>query len=333
MTLDVIEDCIRGKKLVGLDDSTADKVGLPSLRINKIVGIVQISSGCLSDCSFCQTKLAKGDLRSYRIGDIAREVKISVGEGCKEIWLTSTDNGCYGFDIKTDLVDLLDALATVSGNFKIRVGMMNPMYLPRFSGRLIKTYLEIDKLFKFLHIPVQSGSERILRRMKRGHTAMTFRRIVDSFRKHIPEITVATDIIVGFPSESEEDFQSTLDLIQETKPDIVNASKFSPRPGTLASRFPRINSSVVKRRTNELHKIIRTVSSERNEIWRQWKGNIVIDEVNDKFIQGRNYAYKPVVLSPSPSLENLARNPILGSILNVKIDDISNFSLKGSILT
>ena len=333
VTLDVIKDCIQGKKLVALDDSTADKVGLPSLRINKIVGIVQISSGCLSDCSFCQTKLAKGDLRSYRIGDIAREVKSSVHEGCKEIWLTSTDNGCYGYDIKTDLVDLLEALATISGNFKIRVGMMNPMYLPRFSGRLIKTYLEFDKLFKFLHIPVQSGSERILRKMKRGHTAMTFRRIVDTFRKHIPQITVATDVIVGFPSESEEDFQRTLDLIQETKPDIVNASRFSPRPGTLASGFSRINSSVVTRHTNELHKIIRAVSRERNEIWRQWKGNIVIDEVNDKFIQGRNYAYKPVVLSPLPSSENLARNRILGSILKVKIDDISNFSLKGSILT
>lgn len=333
MTLEVIKNCIQGKKLISLDDSTANKVGLPSLRINKIVGIVQISSGCLSDCSFCQTKLAKGNLRSYRIGDIIREVESNVHEGCKEIWLTSTDNGCYGHDIKTDLVDLLEALTTISGNFKIRVGMMNPMYLPRFVDRLIKTYSQSDKLFKFIHIPVQSGSERILRKMKRGHTAMTFRRVVDAFRKHNPKITVATDIIVGFPSESDEDFQRTLDLIEETKPDIVNASRFSPRPGTLASRFSRINSSVVTRRTNELHKIIRAISRERNEIWRQWKGNIIIDEVHDKFIQGRNYAYKPVFLAPIPSLQDMERNRILGSMLKVRIDDISNFSLKGSILS
>jgi threonylcarbamoyladenosine tRNA methylthiotransferase CDKAL1 len=333
MTLEVIKDCIQGKKLVALDDSTANKVGLPSLRINKIVGIVQISSGCLSDCSFCQTKLAKGNLRSYRIGDILREVESNVHEGCKEIWLTSTDNGCYGHDIQTDLVDLLEALTTISGNFKIRVGMMNPMYLPRFVDRLIKTYSQSDKLFKFIHIPVQSGSERILRNMKRGHTAMTFRRVVDTFRKHIPKITIATDIIVGFPSESDEDFQRTLDLIEETKPDIVNASRFSPRPGTLASRFSRINSSVVTRRTNELHKIIRAISRERNEIWRQWKGNIIIDEVHDTFIQGRNYAYKPVFLAPIPSLQDMERNWILGSMLKVRIDDISNFSLKGSLLS
>jgi threonylcarbamoyladenosine tRNA methylthiotransferase CDKAL1 len=138
---------------------------------------------------------------------------------------------------------------------------------------------------------------------------------------------------VGFPSESDEDFQRTLDLIEETKPDIVNASRFSPRPGTLASRFSRINSSVVTRRTNELHKIIRAISRERNEIWRQWKGNIIIDEVHDTFIQGRNYAYKPVFLAPIPSLQDMERNWILGSMLKVRIDDISNFSLKGSILS
>ncbi|HEY7109488.1 MAG TPA: tRNA (N(6)-L-threonylcarbamoyladenosine(37)-C(2))-methylthiotransferase [Nitrososphaeraceae archaeon] len=333
MTLDVVKDCFQGKKQVAIEDSKTDKVGLPSLRINKVVGIVQISSGCLSNCSFCQTKLAKGDLRSYRIGDIVRDVNTNVYDGCKEIWLTSTDNGCYGYDIQTDLVHLLEALDKISGNFKIRVGMMNPMYLPRFGDRLIRIYMESHKLFKFLHIPVQSGSERILRMMKRGHTAMIYRRIVDSFRKYMPEITIATDVIVGFPSESEEDFQRTLDLMRETKPDVVNISKYSPRPGTRASKLSRIDSSVVTSRTNEMHKMVRAISSERNEAWMHWRGDIIIDEVNDKFIQGRNYAYKPVVLTKLPGSKFFENDRILGSLLEVRIDNSSNFCLKGSVIT
>jgi threonylcarbamoyladenosine tRNA methylthiotransferase CDKAL1 len=333
MTTNVIKNCIQGNKLVALEDSTSDKVRLPRLRINKIIGIVQISSGCMSDCSFCQTKLAKGNLRSYRIGDISREVEGDIDEGCKEIWLTSTDNGCYGHDIKADLVDLLEALTKIPGDFKIRVGMMNPMYVPRFMERLITTYSESDKIFKFLHIPIQSGSEPILRKMKRGHTAMTFRRIVESFRKHIPGMTIATDIIVGFPSETDEDFQRTLELIQETKPDIVNASRFSPRPGTPALKFSRIDSVLVTRRSKKLHEMIRAISRERNEFWRRWEGNIIIDEANDEFIQGRNYAYKPIVLKEISSVQNLEKNRILGSILKVRVDEISNFSLKGSVIT
>jgi threonylcarbamoyladenosine tRNA methylthiotransferase CDKAL1 len=333
MALDVVKDCFQKKKRVALEDSKADKIGLPSLRINNIVGIVQISSGCLSSCSFCQTKLAKGALRSYRIGDIVREVNRDLHDGCKEIWLTSTDNGCYGYDIETDLVHLLEALDKISGNFKIRLGMMNPMYLPRLGDRLIRVYQESDKLFKFLHVPVQSGSERILRKMKRGHTATTYRRIVDSFRNRMPEITIATDIIVGFPSETEEDFQKTLNLIKETSPDIVNISKYSPRPGTLASKLSRIDSSVVTRRTRELHKIVRSISSKRNENWKYWNGDVIIDEVNDKLIQGRNYAYKPVVVTKLPESKSLENNQILGSVLEVRIDDTSNFCLKGPAIT
>ena len=319
--------------MVALNDSVTDKVNLPRIRFNDAVSIIQISSGCLSDCSFCQTKLAKGHLRSYRLGDILRQMEYDVADGCKEIWLTSTDNGCYGLDINTNLADLLDAGCKIPGEFKVRVGMMNPMYLPRFMDKLLVILSKSDKLFKFLHIPVQSGSERILRKMKRGHSSDVFCQIVDAFRTAIPEITIATDLIAGFPSETDEDFQRTVDLIKATKPDVINSSKFSPRPGTLASKFTRVDTSVVKARTKKLHELIRQVTYSRNMQWKGWEGEILVDEVNDKFIQGRNYAYKPVILYDVLPKIKIERNQLLGKRLTVKIKEVSNFCLKGSIMT
>ena len=130
-TLDVINSTLMGKKQIALEDSDLSKVGLPKVRLNSAVGIVEIASGCMSECTFCQTKLAKGDLSSYRLGDIVRQVQTEIKEGCKEVWLTSTDNGCYGFDIGTDLPTLVNAVSEIPKDFMIRVGMMNPMYMSR----------------------------------------------------------------------------------------------------------------------------------------------------------------------------------------------------------
>ena len=127
----------------------------------------------------------------------------------------------------------------IEQEFKIRLGMMNPMYLNRMINELSRLYSESNKLFKFIHIPIQSGSERILRMMKRGHTVNTTKDLITRLKDKIPEITIATDIITGFPTETNEDFEQTLDLISFMDPDIVNSSKFSSRPGTAASKLKR----------------------------------------------------------------------------------------------
>ena len=121
-TLQVIDSTLRGKKIVSLEDSDLSKVGLPKVRLNPAVGIVEIASGCMSECTFCQTKLSKGELTSYRLGDIVRQVENEINEGCKEIWLTSTDNGCYGFDIGTDLPSLVNAVSEIPQDFMLRIG-------------------------------------------------------------------------------------------------------------------------------------------------------------------------------------------------------------------
>jgi threonylcarbamoyladenosine tRNA methylthiotransferase CDKAL1 len=332
-TLQVVDASLNGRKVVALEDSMSTKVNFPRLRLNPVISIIEISSGCLSECSFCQTKLAKGSLKSYRIGEIVRQMEDDVAANCKEIWLTSTDNGCYGLDLKTDLVELLEKCSNIEGEYNIRVGMMNPMYVPRFLDRLISLYRNNDKIFKFLHMPVQSGSERILRKMKRGHTAKIFLDVVKELRKKIPEITIATDIITGFPSESESDFEETLNLIEESQPEVINSSRYSPRPGTVASKYPRLNTKIVKERSTRLHEIIKKTSMSRNQMWYGWKGKILIDELleNGK-IQGRNYAYKPVIIN-LPRAEKFDPKRLLGHYLSVKVVEISNYSLLGKLIS
>ena len=292
-TLDVINSTLMGKKQIALEDSDLSKVGLPKVRLNSAVGIVEIASGCMSECTFCQTKLAKGDLSSYRLGDIVRQVQTEIKEGCKEVWLTSTDNGCYGFDIGTDLPTLVNAVSEIPENFMVRVGMMNPMYMSRIKQELIESY-DNEKVFKFLHIPVQSGSNKVLNDMKRGHTSETFREIVKKTKDRFENFTISTDIIVGFPSETEEDFQKTLTLLDETKPDVVNLSKYSARPGTDAAELKQIDAAEIKRRSKIIFEQINKISMESNKKWIGWKGKVLFDENTEEGIKGRNYAYKPI---------------------------------------
>ena len=294
-TLQVIDSTLRGIRYVALEDSDLSKVGLPKVRLNPVIGIVEIASGCMSECTFCQTKLAKGDLTSYRIGDIVRQVETEISEGCKEIWLTSTDNGCYGFDINTDLPTLVKAVSEIPQDFMIRVGMMNPMYMPRIKEELIKSY-DSDKVYKFLHIPVQSGSDKILHDMKRGHTVKTVREVIEKAKERFTDFTISTDVIVGFPSETEEDFEKTVDLINEIRPDMVNLSKYSARPGTEAAEWDQIEASEVKKRSKVIFDIINKISLENNQKWIGWKGKVLFDEETNEGIKGRNFAYKPVVV-------------------------------------
>jgi len=320
-TLQVINSTLNGSKQIALEDSDLSKVGLPKVRLNPAVGIVEIASGCMSECTFCQTKLSKGDLSSYRLGDVVRQVQTEIKEGCKEVWLTSTDNGCYGFDIGTDLPSLVNAVTEIPEEFMVRVGMMNPMYMPRIKEKLVEAY-DNDKVFKFLHIPVQSGSNKVLHDMKRGHTAETFREIAKKVKERFENFTISTDVIVGFPSETEEDFQKTVSLLDETKPDVVNLSKYSARPGTDAAEWEQMDAAEVKRRSKIVFEQISKLSMESNQKWIGWKGKVLFDEKTDEGIKGRNFAYKPV---------SVADKVDLGQSHIVEITDASVKRLIGKI--
>jgi threonylcarbamoyladenosine tRNA methylthiotransferase CDKAL1 len=293
-TLEVLNSTLNGIKRIEIADTDVGKIGLPKVRLNPAVGIIEIASGCMSECTFCQTKIAKGDLQSYRIGDIVRQVRQEIEDGCVEIWLTSTDNGCYGLDIGSSLPELVQSVSKVKSPFMIRVGMMNPMYLPRIKDKLLDSYAS-DKVFKFLHLPIQSGSDKVLKDMKRSHTSKIFYDVNSIFRKKFEKFTMATDVIVGFPTETEEDFAKTLDLVKKTRPDIVNLSRYSPRSGTKASEMKQIDVLEVKRRSKIIFDIAKEISQERNEQWIGWKGEVLFDEKIDGTVKGRNFAYKQVI--------------------------------------
>ena len=270
---------------------------------------------------FVRLNWPKEDLSSYRLGDIVRQVQTEIKEGCKEVWLTSTDNGCYGLDIGTDLPTLVNEVSEIQEDFMIRVGMMNPMYMPRIKQNLIESY-DNEKVFKFLHIPVQSGSDKVLNDMKRGHTSQTFREIVNKTKEKFEKFTISTDIIVGFPSETEEDFQKTIMLLDETKPDVVNLSKYSARPGTDAAELKQIDAAEIKRRSKVIFEQINKISLESNKKWIGWKGKVLFDENTEEGIKGRNYAYKPISVDDKVSIgqshiveiTNATRKRLIGKI-------------------
>lgn len=312
---------IRGNKAVLIEDHKKARLCLPRERKNPIIGVVPISSGCLSNCSYCSVKLARGKLLSYPIDTIVKEVKISVEDGCQEVYITSQDNSCYGKDTDHRLPELLNEICKIKGNFYLRIGMLNPLYTEEMLDDLIESY-KSPKIFKFLHVPVQSGSDKILQSMKRGYSVEEFVEIIKRFREEIPQITISTDIIVGFPGESKENFESTADLIKSIRPDIVNISKFGPRPMTEASKMGQLDRKIVNERSILMHKLTKKISLENNRRWIGSEGKFLVDEkINGGFV-GRNLYYKPVIIKTN---EN-----IFGKITNVKIIDATPNCLIGS---
>jgi len=302
----------RGEKgVIFFSDKPIVKLGHPKIRLNKVIEIIPISEGCLGACSFCCVRFARGTLFSYPKELIINALKEALLEGAKEIWLTSQDNGAYGLDIKTNLAELLKYCCTADGKFFIRVGMMNPNHAIKILPGLIDAYKD-KRIFKFLHLPVQSGDNEVLRAMKRGYTVEEFKFIINTFRREIPEITVATDVICGFPSENTEAFERTLKLIEDVKPDIVNISKFFPRPNTPAARMKQLDTREIAYRSRLMTELANKISLERNMRWLGWEGEIIVDEKGprDSWI-GRNYAYKPIVVRSTKDL--------LGAFINVKV--------------
>lgn len=240
-----------------------NKLRMPHCLDDSLTGVVEISEGCLSRCAFCGTKNARGNLTSYPLPDIVERVRLLISKGKKEIYLTAQDTGCYGLDIKTDLVKLLENILTIEGDYRLRVGMMNPNHCLKMLDRLIDVYND-ERVYKFLHLPVQSGSDKVIKAMNRAYTVKQFEEIVGKFRRKIDDLCLSTDVIVGFPGENDADFEKTVDLIERVEPDIINVSKFCPRPYTVAARMKPLTTQVLKERSVRLSKVCRDVILEQN---------------------------------------------------------------------
>jgi MiaB/RimO family radical SAM methylthiotransferase len=249
----------------------------------------------------------------------------AITDHIREIWLTAQDTSAYGLDHASNLVELLTQLCQVKGKFWIRVGMMNPTHVLPLLPELIDVYKN-PKIFKFIHLPVQSGDNKILRMMNRKYTVTEFKHIVARFRKVFPYITLATDVICGFPGETEEAFKETCSLLHAINPDAVNISKFYSRPNTPAENMLQLKSHVIKQRSKRLSQLVHHLTYQRNETWRHWNGEVLVDEKGREASWiARNYAYKPLVLQ-TPS-------QLLGHFINVRVTKVHSTYLDATTAT
>ncbi|UCF45028.1 MAG: tRNA (N(6)-L-threonylcarbamoyladenosine(37)-C(2))-methylthiotransferase [Candidatus Bathyarchaeota archaeon] len=326
--VNVVRRVLDGEKVVALETAlnAKPKLSLPKLKLNPVISVVPVNYGCMGVCAYCCVVFARGQLRSYSIRDVTQRVRRDLTAGAKEVWITSQDTACYGRDIDTNLAALLEAVGDVEGDFRVRLGMMTPSIVIDILDDLIAAF-ENKKIFKFVHLPVQSGDDRVLKRMRRFYKVQDFKDIVNVFRAAFPDVTLATDIICGFPGETKEAFENTLRLIGEVKPDIVNVSKFFARPRTAAAAMHDdfVELTEIKRRSTKAAKLVKRISLERNQRWIDWTGEILIDEkgkVPGSWI-GRNFTYKPITV----------KNPedLLGKTLRVKIAKAFSTYLSGEI--
>jgi len=289
---------------------------------HKMVSIIPISVGCLGNCTYCATKLARGKLMSYSINQINESFKRALKQS-KEVWLTSQDLGCYGFDINTNLVELLKVLLANKGEYRVRLGMMNPNHFKKIRSKLLQLFVD-DRLYKFLHLPIQSGSDKILKKMNRFYTVSEFEENINYIRKKIPEMSISTDIIVGFPGETETDFKQSLSLIKKIKPNILNVSRFGKRKGTIAEQMlGQLTEKDKKARSKELFVLSRRVFLERNKQFVGQRFNALVSEkaqINGFVARTDNYL--PVIVEKG-----------FGRIVELEIKEAFFHFFKGKIIS
>ena len=294
------------------------------LRESPFVGIVNIEEGCLDACAFCSTHLVKGRLHSFAPSAIVDQVQALVDDGCLEIQLTGQDCACYGFDIGTNLAKLTQRILThVNGNYRIRLGMGNPRHVLGYQEALLDCFTD-ERIYKFIHIPVQSGSENVLKAMNRRHTAQDYITLANEFNKRFSKFTLSTDLIVGYPGESAEDFNDTLNILKETRPTVCNITRFVARPNTVAARLEAnaaaIPDAIKHERSAILAEAFQQIALENNRKWIGDECTVVTEKPGYRSgtTIARNMAYRPVALQGSfPA----------GTTLRVRITDAEPFAL------
>ncbi|MEM4535225.1 MAG: tRNA (N(6)-L-threonylcarbamoyladenosine(37)-C(2))-methylthiotransferase [Desulfurococcaceae archaeon] len=287
---------------------------------------IAVQEGCLGNCTFCIARYARRELVSHSIEAITSAVKKAVEQGAVEIELTGMDLGTYGLDLyrRRALPDLLRTLVSIEGNYKIRIGMINPEHFRYILDDLVDVLKTSSKVYKFLHIPLQSGSDKVLKLMGRRYSIDEYRSFVKEIKRKIPNVSIATDIIVGFPGEEEEDFECTIKVIKELEFERVHLASYSIRPLTLAASMKQINTRVKKSRMRRALEVIVTVGVKVRE---QYIGRVVegfITEKTDNWI-ARLDNYIPVVLKTNHSAS-------FGDLVKVFVDEATFFDLRGYVI-
>ena len=296
------------------------------LDFDGVIAVIPIAMGCVGRCTYCIVKQARGDLRSYVPDKLCKAVKSAVEHGAKEIRITAQDCSAYGWDgfgiNHPKLPELLELLTAVEGDFRIRVGMMNPFTVIRILDELLDAF-ETEKIFNFFHVPVQSGSDKVLGDMRRNYKAADFDEIVKTIRKRFKYSTICTDFIVGFPSETEEDFGSSLNLLKTVKPEKVNITRFSSRPGTEASKQKDLVEREKKRRSRIFSDVYHRLAFAKNkELVGKELPVLVMEKGKKGGVIGRDASYRTIVIK---------RDLPLGAACEVRVTDAKGTYLVGEV--
>jgi tRNA-2-methylthio-N6-dimethylallyladenosine synthase len=299
---------------------------LPKVRKDDVRAWVNIQYGCNKFCTYCIVPFTRGAERSRLPEDVIDEIKQLAAEGYKEITLLGQNVNDYGLDLgNVDFADLLDMAAQVDGIERIRFTTSNPW---NFTDKLIDTIARHKKICNYIHLPVQSGNSQVLRRMKRGYTREEYLDLVNRIRARIPDVALTTDIIVGFPGETEEQFQDTLSLVEQVRYDGAYTFVYSPRAGTPATRLPDdVSEEEKKKRLHRLNEVQDRISFEQNQK--------LLGQVLEVLVEGESKTNKDVLQARTESNKLVhieGSKELIGQLIHVKITDAKTWYLRGEVL-
>jgi len=284
--------------------------------LDGVTGILPIARGCLSDCSYCITKQATGTIDSPPIEENVEKARQLLDAGARELRITGQDTGVYGMDDgEAKLPELLRRICALPGDFRVRVGMANPKGVHGMRDELAAVFAEHDELYNFLHAPVQSGSDDVLSDMRRRHRRPHFEELVETFEQTLDYWTLATDFIVGFPTESESDFQASLDLLRAFAPAKVNVTRFSKRPGTHAAEMDGLGGTIKKERSKAMTDLKMDVVGAAHEAMVGDRHELLfVEDGTDESLVGYDEAHRQVAV---PGAQSMGHS--LGEFVEVEI--------------
>jgi MiaB-like tRNA modifying enzyme len=266
--------------------------------LDGLVGILPIARGCTSDCSYCITKHATGKIDSPSVAENVEKARALVHAGAKELRITGQDTGVYGWDEgERTLPELLERVCAIDGEFRVRVGMANPKGVHGIRAELAETFAANEELYNFIHVPVQSGSDDVLGEMRRQHQVSEFREVVDTFDEHLDEWTLSTDFIVGFPTEDDDDFAASMALLADVRPEKVNVTRFSKRPGTDAADMKGLGGTTKKERSKAMTDLKMDVVGEAYDAMVGTEREVlVVEDGTADSVKCRDGAYRQVIV-------------------------------------
>ncbi|WP_418286284.1 tRNA (N(6)-L-threonylcarbamoyladenosine(37)-C(2))-methylthiotransferase [Halorubrum sp. DTA46] len=284
--------------------------------LSGVVGILPIARGCMSNCSYCITKFATGRVDSPSVAENVEKARALVHAGAKEIRVTGQDTGVYGWDNgDRKLPELLDRICDIDGEFRVRLGMANPGGIHGIHEELVDVFARNEELYNFIHAPVQSGSDDVLADMRRQHRVDKFREVVATFDDRLDHWTLSTDFIVGFPTETEADHERSMELLAEVRPEKINVTRFSKRPGTDAADMKGLGGTIKKERSKAMSELKMDVVGEAYEamVGETFEA-LVVEEGTGDSVKCRDGAYRQIIVRKATE-----RGVAVGDFLKVTV--------------